>query len=77
MQVRVAVQLGPTLEGYRPQSGDCCQVTAGSTVLDLIAQLQIPREAVNLIFVNGAKAELTTGLRGGERVGLYPPLCGG
>lgn len=77
MQVRVAVQLGPTLEGYRPQSGDCCRVAAGATVLDLMAQLQIPREAVNLIFVNGAKAGLTTVLQGGERVGFYPPLCGG
>ena len=77
MQVRVAVQLGLTLEGYRPPSGDCCRVAAGSTVRDLMAQLQIPREAVNLIFVNGAQAGLTTVLQGGERVGFYPPLCGG
>jgi hypothetical protein len=52
-------------------------VAAGVTVSDLMDQLQIPREAVNMVFVNGAKAGLTTVLRGGERVGLYPPLCGG
>jgi len=77
MQVRVEVQLGSTLEGYRPPSEDGCRVAAGSTVRDLMAQLQIPGEAVNLIFVNGVKASLTTVLQGGERVGLYPPLCGG
>jgi molybdopterin converting factor small subunit len=37
----------------------------------------MPREKAKLIFINGVKAELTSTLEGGERVGIFPPVGGG
>jgi molybdopterin converting factor small subunit len=39
--------------------------------------LEIPADQIKLVFVDGAKAKLTTILDGGERVGIFPPVGGG
>jgi molybdopterin converting factor small subunit len=40
-------------------------------------KLKVPLDDVQLIFINGIKAGLSTSLNGGERVGVFPPIGGG
>jgi len=47
------------------------------TVRDLLTQLDLPAEKAKLIFIDGTKAELSSRLEGGERVGIFPPVGGG
>ncbi len=52
-------------------------MSAGATVADIVANLDLPKEQVKLIFINGRKAELSTVLQEGDRLGLFPPVGGG
>jgi molybdopterin converting factor small subunit len=47
------------------------------TVQDLLSRLNLPSEKAKLIFIDGTKAELSSRLEGGERVGIFPPVGGG
>jgi molybdopterin converting factor small subunit len=46
-------------------------------VQELIRSLQLPADAVKLIFVNGRKQDTTYVLEPGDRLGLFPPVGGG
>jgi len=52
-------------------------IDQGISIFDLLEQIKMPREKAKLIFINGVKAELTSTLEGGERVGIFPPVGGG
>lgn len=77
MEIFVELKLFATLEQYRPENADQYPITAGSSVYDLLDLLSIPKSAVKLVYINRARAELDTILKGGERIGLFPPIGGG
>jgi molybdopterin converting factor small subunit len=52
-------------------------INPGITVGSLLEQLKIPPKKAKLIFIDGIKANLTSTLNGGERVGIFPPVGGG
>ena len=60
-----------------PLSADNFTIESGTTVQRLLDQLDIPQEKTKLVFINGVKADLSTALNGGERVGIFPPVGGG
>lgn len=76
-QVYVEIELFATLKKYTPENADACPVFPGKTVEELITELKIPKDKVKLVFINHRKASLETRLRGGERVGIFPPVGGG
>jgi len=47
------------------------------TVQEILTQINLPVEKAKLIFIDGTKAELSSRLEGGERVGIFPPVGGG
>ena len=73
----IALQLYATLAKYTPPDADRYPVTPGTTIGQLIRELEIPDRSVKLIFVDGRRRNLNTPLRGNERVGLFPPVGGG
>jgi molybdopterin converting factor small subunit len=79
--VRVEVQLFATLGTYLPPDavGDSVplDVTAGTTVGDLIRALRIPADLECLCVVNGIDAGPRHRLVDGDVVSLFPPLAGG
>lgn len=77
MKARIRLNLYATLKTFMPVGGEEYVIEAGQTVRDLLAQLEIPAGSAKLIFVDGVKVDPSTALKGGERVGIFPPVGGG
>ena len=77
MKSQIQLKLFATLQEFTPPSADNFIIDQGTRICDLLDQINMPREKAKLIFINGVKAELTTVLQGGERVGIFPPVGGG
>ena len=77
METAIQVKLFATLQKFMPDSAENFVIEPGTTVHNLIQQLDLPKDKIKLIFINGVKAELTSVLKGGERVGIFPPVGGG
>jgi len=77
MKPQIQIKLFAGLQRFTPPSADNYSIEAGISIRNLLEQLDIPEEKARLIFVNGVKADLTSTLDGGERVGIFPPVGGG
>ncbi len=75
--IKIDLKLFVTLAKYHPHGGGMHEVQEGTCVDDLVRALNIPRETVKLIFINGRKAEGDQILADGDRLGLFPPVGGG
>jgi molybdopterin converting factor small subunit len=73
----VTLKLYATLHVFMPPAGEEVPIAADTTVGALLRQIGVPEEKAQLIFIDGVKGELSTPLRGGERVGIFPPVGGG
>jgi len=77
MKSHIQIKLFASLQEFTPPSSDKYPLDAGLTIQSLLEQLNVPPEKAKLIFINGVKADLTATLKGGERVGIFPPVGGG
>jgi len=77
MKKQIKLELLATLKRYLPESHNAFEIEPEITIRELVSQLEISEYEVNLIFINGEKANLDSILTGGERVALFPPLGGG
>ena len=77
MQSHIQIKLFATLKRFMPASAENYPIETGTTIRTLLEQLDLPEDKAKLIFINGIKAELTTVLKGGERIGIFPPVGGG
>jgi len=77
MKSQIQLKLFATLREFTPPSADKFIIDQGISIVDLLEQIDMPREKAKLIFINGVKAELNSILEGGERVGIFPPVGGG
>ena len=77
MKKYISVRLFATLSSCTPASSENYPVQPGMTVGDLIQELHVPEADVKLIFIDGVKGDLTSVLKGGERIGIFPPVGGG
>lgn len=77
MESHIEIKLFATLQRFMPASAKNYAIETGTTVRALLKQLDIPENKARLVFINGIKAELTTVLKGGERIGIFPPVGGG
>jgi sulfur carrier protein ThiS len=73
----IQLKLYATLQVFIPRTGEEYPISAGMTVQDILTQINLPVEKAKLIFIDGTKAELSSRLEGGERVGIFPPVGGG
>lgn len=77
MNVHIQLKLFANLRDYAPPETDRLPIESGQTIREILAAIGLPAEKAKLIFVNGTKGDLDTVLKGGERVGLFPPVAGG
>lgn len=77
LKAQIQIKLFASLQKYTPPSADNYPIEADQTILSVLDDLNIPLEHAKLIFINGVKSELSARLRGGERVGIFPPVGGG
>jgi molybdopterin converting factor small subunit len=77
MKSQIQLKLFATLKEFTPPTADHFDIDPGIRISDLLEQIQVPKAKAKLIFIDGVKAELTSTLEGGERVGIFPPVGGG
>jgi molybdopterin converting factor small subunit len=77
MKSQIQLKLFATLHEFTPPAADNYNIDPGISIFDLLEQIEMPHGKAKLIFINGVKAELTSTLEGGERVGIFPPVGGG
>ena len=77
MTETIDLRLFATLQKFVPENAGVFPITPGSTVRDVLEQINAPVEKAKLIFVNGLKKDLDTVLKDGDRVGVFPPVGGG
>lgn len=75
--MHIQIKLFASLLEKLPGNADQFPVADGSTVADLVAELDIDPQDAKLIFINGRKGALESVLTEGDRVGLFPPIGGG
>lgn len=79
--MKIELHLYASLAKYLPPdavSRTCyVDLDAGGDVGGIVRKMEIPAKAVKLIFVNGVRADDTTPLKDGDRIGLFPPVGGG
>ena len=80
--MKIEVRLYAFLARYGPSNGigkppQTMEVAEGTTIRELLDVLNVPAEAVKIIFVNGVHAEGGEVLKEGDRVGVFPPVAGG
>ena len=77
MKSHIQLKLFANLQPFMPQAGETYQINPGISIRNLLEELNLPQEKARLIFIDGVKADLSSTLRGGERVGIFPPVGGG
>lgn len=77
MESHIQIKLFATLQKFMPASAENYAIETNTTIRTLLQQLDLPENKAKLIFIDGVKAELTTVLKGGERIGIFPPVGGG
>lgn len=77
MGSHISLNLYATLRKYAPETPDRFPIEPGTTVEAVVDRLAIPRKQAKLVFVDSVRSDLTTALKGGERVGIFPPVGGG
>ncbi|MGD8836269.1 MAG: MoaD/ThiS family protein [Desulfobacteraceae bacterium] len=77
MDATIDLRLYATLGIHTPDNASRFPIKKSMTIEQLLDSLPVTAEDAKLIFVDGIRAELTTQLQGGERVGIFPPVGGG
>jgi molybdopterin synthase sulfur carrier subunit len=79
--MRITVSLHASLMKFLPagSSGRAAvlEVPDGATVADVISRLGIPSGHTKMMVSGDEHLELTTALRDGQELSLFPPLAGG
>ena len=73
----IQLKLFAALAQLSPEDANQLPIRPGTSVKELLDELNIPSAKAHLIFINGIKESLDTRLEGGERVGIFPPVAGG
>jgi len=79
--ITVTAKLFATLRDYRPglKIGEAfpVELPPGSTISDLVVQLELPLDEVKIVFVNFRACEREHALNDGDEIGIFPPVGGG
>lgn len=79
--MKLEICLYASLASHLPEraDGNSCLMDAedGSTVEALLGRLQVPLHVAKIIFLNGVHADLSTPLKDGDRLAVFPPIAGG
>jgi molybdopterin synthase sulfur carrier subunit len=75
--VTIVVKCFASLARFQPADAEAFPINAGESVAHVMARLGIPEGGVALIFVNNVHKSPDTVLKGGDTVGIFPPIGGG
>ena len=60
-----------------PESPDRFAVSPGTTMGEVLSALGISEDEARLVFINSKRADLSSILNDGDRIGVFPPVGGG
>lgn len=83
--MKIKFKLFATLTDYLPQPSRTnsveLEVAGDSTIQSVIDQFQLPSKLVHLVLVNGVyiypSSRITTKLKEGDVLAIWPPIAGG
>ena len=75
--MKIKVKCFATLAKFGPQNDEPLEVTKDITVSELMKQINLKKEDVKIVFVNGVIVKLSKVLKEGDRVGFFPAVGGG
>lgn len=73
----ITIRLYATLQGYMPDNADHYPIQMGASLEHLIKSLEIPKDKIKLLFINGVRCGLETIVKDGDCIGIFPPIGGG
>lgn len=77
VSVRLFAMLSRYAQGNSAGTEFEVELAGGSTVQDLLQQLEIPPEKTKVVFVNGIIQTMDCKLDPEDQVGIFPPIAGG
>lgn len=77
MTIHISLKLFASLAPRMPENPDRFAVSPGATAGEVLSSLGITEDDAKLVFVNNRRAELTSVLKEGDRLGVFPPVGGG
>ena len=79
--MKIEVRLYASLAVFLPEKTGgnslTMEVNDGSTIRDLLQQMNVPKKQIKVIFLNGIHAKEGDILKDGDRVGIFPAVAGG
>ena len=79
--MKIELRLYASLAAFMPkQAGGTAltiEMSDGTTIGDLLKQLEVPKKQIKVIFLNGIHASDEDILKDGDRVGIFPAVAGG
>jgi molybdopterin converting factor small subunit len=75
--MKIQVKCFATLAKFQPEDSEAFDVPDGAAVDDVVEALGVPRDELNIAFVNSARVSLDHELQDGDRLGLFPLVGGG
>jgi molybdopterin synthase sulfur carrier subunit len=78
--MKIELRLYASLSRYMPErwkSSPVVEIPEDMTVKELLETVEVPLDAVKVIFINGLHAGESDLLHDGDRVGVFPPVAGG
>ncbi len=78
VELKLYASLGKyTLERSPGSYPGAMEIHEGTTIRSLLEALEVPMDAVKIIFLNGIHANGDEVLKEGDRVGVFPLVAGG
>jgi molybdopterin converting factor small subunit len=77
MDFYISLRLFASLSQRMPDNHDRFPVSPGTTAGEVLSSLGITEGDAKLVFINSRRAELTSRLEDGDRLGVFPPVGGG
>ncbi len=77
VKVKLFASLTAMVPGSTPGTPVDVELPPESDVRDLVSRLNLPEDALRVIFVNGRAEGMERVLRETDEVGLFPPIGGG
>ena len=65
------------IPGYDPSGGMEIFLNGKTTLSELCKRLNIPKDKIKIIMIDGKSEPFDYELQGDERIGLFPPVGGG
>jgi len=77
VEIHISLRLFASLAQRMSTIPDRFAVSPGTTAGEVLSALGISEDEARLVFINNRQADLSSILKDGDRLGVFPPVGGG